>query len=203
MGEQLRKNQEESMSNLLSANLERHVNLKDEEFRIFSNAMRLRKLKNKEFLIKSGEIARSTYFVNKGLLRLYQIQEDGTEKTALFAKEEWWVSDLYSFYSQKPAIHFLQALENSEILELSKSKLEELFFQIPKLERFFRILQQNAFISQNERVMDMLTKSANERYLTFIKKYPKAELRISQKHIASYLGISPEFLSKMKKDIKS
>ena len=190
------------MSNLLSKNLNRHINLNKEEFDFFLNSMKYKEVKRKSFLIQNGEIARSTYFINKGLLRLYKIQDDGNEKTALFAKEEWWVSDLYSFYSQKPANHFLQAIETSQVLELSKNKLEQLFLEIPKLERFFRILQQNAFIAQNERIMDMLTKSATERYLRFIEKYPNAELRISQKQIASYLGITPEFLSKMKNGIK-
>jgi CRP-like cAMP-binding protein len=191
------------MDNLLSKNLKRHIILDKGEFNILFKSMKRKEVSRKEFLIQSGDVAKNTYFITKGLLRLYQIKENGIEKTALFAKEEWWVSDLYSFYSQKPAIHFLQAMEKSEVLVLSKHKLEELFHQIPKLERFFRIIQQNAFISQNERIMDMLTKSAELRYLKFIEKYPKAELRIPQKEIASYLGLTPEFLSKMKKKIKS
>ena len=189
------------MNTLLSQNLNRHISLDETEFELFSHSMKLKRIARKAFLIRAGETAHSTYFVNKGLLRLYQIQKDGTEKTALFAKEEWWVSDLYSFYSQKPASHFLQALEPSEVWELNREKLEKLFLRIPKLERFFRILQQNAFIAQNERIMDMLTHTAEERYLKFIGKYPKAEQRISQKHIASYLGITPEFLSKMKNNV--
>jgi len=94
-------------------------------------------------------------------------------------------------------------LEDSEVLELSKVTLEILYSKIPKLERFFRILHQNAFISQNERVMDMLMQSAKDRYFNFIEKYPDAESRISQKNIASYLGVSPEFLSTMKSKLKS
>ncbi len=191
------------MNNLLEKNFKRHINLNDKEFNIILNSIKWKVVDRKEFLIQSGDVAKNTYFVNKGLLRLYQVQENGVEKTALFAKEEWWVSDLYSFFSQKPAANFLQAIELSEVYVLSKYKLEELFLQIPKLERFFRIIQQNAFIAQNERIMDMLTKSAEQRYLNFIDKFPKAELIISQKQIASYLGITPEFLSKMKKEINS
>ncbi len=188
------------MDELVVKNLNRHIRLNSAEFELFRNSLKFKKIRKKTFLIKSGEIAKSTYFINSGLLRLYQIQEDGTEKTALFAQEEWWVSDLYSFYSQKPAVHFLQALEPSEVWSLSKVQLEKLYLKIPKLERFFRILQQNAFISQNERIMDMMTKSSTRRYLDFINKFPDAEMRISQKHIASFLGITPEFLSTMKKN---
>jgi len=188
------------VNELISENLKRHVKLDSSEFEVFCNALQLKKLDKKSFLIRSGEVVKSTYFVNKGLLRLYQIQDDGSEKTALFAREEWWVSDLYSFYSQKPAIHFLQALEPTEVLVLSKITLEKLYLKIPKLERFFRILQQNAFISQNERIMDLMMKPAAQRYLDFINKFPEAEMRISQKHIASFLGITPEFLSKLKKE---
>lgn len=191
----------DNIYDLLANNLNRHIQLEKEEFELFANSLKHRKIEKKSLLIRSGEIAKCTYFVSRGSLRLYQIQEDGAEKTALFAKEEWWVSDLYSFYSQRPAFHFLQAIEPTEVLELSKKNLERLFLEIPKLERFFRILQQNAFIAQNDRIMDMLTKTAAERYLKFIAKFPDAQLRISQKHIASYLGITPEFLSTMRKDI--
>ena len=134
---------------------------------------------------------------------MYDIDEKGFEKNTLFAKEEWWVSDLYSFHSQKPGIYFLQALEETEVFQLSKHNFENILREIPKLERFFRILHLNAFIAQQERVMFMISKSAEDRYLDFIKRYPNAELRISQRHIASYLGITPEFLSKMKSRLKS
>lgn len=187
------------MKELILKNLKRHIQLNSEEYELFLNSLKLKKLPKKSFLLTNGEVARNTYFVNKGLLRLYQIQEDGTEKTAFFAKEEWWVSDLYSFFSQKPAIHFLETLEPTEVFSLSRTALDELYLKIPKLERFFRILHQNAYVSQNERIMDMMTKTATERYLDFINKFPEAEMRISQKHIASYLGITPEFLSHLRK----
>lgn len=191
------------MTNLLAKNLKRHINLTNEEFDTFYECMTPKVYKRKTFLFQSGEIARNTYFVNKGLLRLYQVLDDGTEKTAVFATEEWWISDLYSFIMQKPATKNLQALEDVEVLALSKYNLETMFLKIPKLERFFRIIQQNSFASQNERIMDMLSSPATERYLKFIEKYPYAEQRISQKYIASYLGVTPEFLSGMKAKLKS
>lgn len=191
------------MNSLLAKNLKRHINLTKEEFARFYGCMTPKVYKRKAFLFQSGEVARNTYFVNKGLLRLYQVLDDGIEKTAVFASEEWWISDLYSFITQKPATKNLQAIEDVEVLALSKHNLESMFLEIPKLERFFRIIQQNSFASQNERIMSMLSMSASERYLKFIEKYPNAEQRISQKYIASYLGVTPEFLSGMKSKLKS
>lgn len=191
------------MTNLLAQNLKKHINLTDEEFSLFYSCMIPKTYNKKAFLFQSGEVARNTYFVHKGLLRLYQVSANGTEKTAVFATEGWWISDLYSFITQKPATKYLQAIEDVEVLALSKHNLEAMFVQIPKLERFFRIIQQNSFASQNERIMDMLSVPAADRYLKFIDKYPQAEQRISQKYIASYLGVTPEFLSGMKSKLNS
>ncbi|NND31039.1 MAG: Crp/Fnr family transcriptional regulator [Saprospiraceae bacterium] len=191
------------MYDRLKRNLGRHIQLDDGEFQLFTTRLVLKTYSKEEYLIQRGQICKYTHFVSRGLIRLFDISEKGYEKNTLFAKEEWWVSDLYSFHSQKPGTYFLQALEDTEAFALSKYEMERLLLEIPKLERFWRILHINAFISQQERVMHMISKTAQERYLDFIAKYPDAEQRISQKHIASYLGITPEFLSKMKSDLKS
>ncbi len=190
------------MYELLKQNLNRHIKLNEEEFGLFLKRLSVKTYLKDSHLIQSGQTCKYTYFVNKGLLRLYDINKKGYEKNTLFAKEEWWVSDLYSFHSQKPGAYFLQALEDTEVFQLSKPAMENLLLEIPKLERFWRILHINAFIAQQERVMDMIAKTAEERYRDFIEKFPEAELRISQRHIASYLGITPEFLSKMKSGLK-
>ncbi|MEM1321818.1 MAG: Crp/Fnr family transcriptional regulator [Bacteroidota bacterium] len=190
------------MYDRLQRNLSRHISLEEREFDLFAQKLIPKRYAKQEYLHQTGEVCKYTYFVNKGLLRLYDIDDKGLEKNTLFAKEEWWVSDLYSFHSQKPGFYFLQALEETEVFQLSKHHLESLLLDIPKLERFFRILHINAFIAQQERVLFMISKSAEDRYLDFIKKYPSAELRISQRHIASYLGITPQFLSKMKSRLK-
>lgn len=191
------------MYELIRKNLNRHIKLDENEFTLFQTELIYNTYKKGTHLLQLGQICKYTYFVNKGLLRLYDIDEKGYEKNTLFAKEEWWVSDLYSYHRQKPGTYYLQALEDTGVFQLSKQKLEHLLLKIPKLERFWRILHINAFIAQQERIMHMVSKTAEERYLDFIKKYPDAELRISQKHIASYLGITPEFLSKMKSKMKS
>ncbi len=190
------------MYELMQKNLNRHIKLEQDEFDLFRKKLVVKHYRKNSFLHQLGQICKYTFFVNKGLLRLYDIDEKGDEKNTLFAKEEWWVSDLYSFHSQRPGTYFLQALEDTEVLQLSKHHMESLLLKIPKLERFWRILHLNAFIAQQERVMHMISKSAEQRYLDFIEKYPNAELRIPQKHIASYLGITPEFLSKMKNRLK-
>lgn len=180
-------------------NISKHTQLEDGEVHIFTSFLKQVTYNKKQYVFTSGKIVKSTYFVNSGCLKLFQVDDDGFEKIALFAPENWWVSDLYSFYSQQPANHFLQATENSELLELSRDNLEILFKEVPKFERFFRIIQQNAFIGQNNRIMQMMTLTAEDRYLNFKKTYPGLDLRISQKDIASYLGITPEFLSSMRK----
>ena len=191
------------MYELIKKNLRRHINLEDELFGLFAKKLVAKTYPKDTHLIQAGDICKYTYFVNRGLIRLYDINKKGIEKNTLFAREEWWVSDLYSFHSQKPGTYFLQTLEDSEVFQLSKHAMENLLLEIPKLERYWRILHINAFISQQERVMHMISKTAEVRYLDFIQKFPDAELRISQKHIASYLGITPEFLSKMKSTLRS
>jgi CRP-like cAMP-binding protein len=134
-------------------------------------------------------------------LRTYTIDENGFEHILMFAIEDWWTGDLYSFPTRKPSNHFIDALEDTEILQISKPNLDKLFEQVPKFERFYRILFQNALIAQHERINQNLSFTAEQRYLHFIKKYPEVEQRISQKHVATFLGITPEFLSMLRKKI--
>jgi CRP-like cAMP-binding protein len=119
----------------------------------------------------------------------------------MFAIEDWWTGDLYSFPTQTPSTYFIDALEDTEVLQLSKTNLEKLYGQEPKFERFYRIIFQNALIAQHERISQNLSFSAEQRYLHFIKKYPEVEQRISQKHVATFLGITPEFLSMLRKKL--
>lgn len=117
----------------------------------------------------------------------------------MFGIEDWWVGDLYSFLTQTPATYFIEALENTTVLQIAKADLEKLYERVPKFERFFRIILQNAFIAQQQRINQTLSLKAEEKYDHFLKKYPQLEQRLSQKHIASYLGITPEFLSMLRR----
>ena len=115
-----------------------------------------------------------------------------------FACEGWWIGDMYSLLSQKPGNLFVEVMEDSEVVLLSKENQEKLYTEIPKLERFFRILTENSLVANQERLMDNLSLTAEERFEKFCKKYPTLIQKIPQKQIASYIGVTPEFFSKMK-----
>jgi len=119
----------------------------------------------------------------------------------MFAVEDWWTGDLYSFLTQTPATFNIDALEDTEVLQISKPNLEKLYESVPKFERFFRFQFQNAFVAQQQRIMQSLSFTAEERYLHFINKYPQLEQRIPQKQVAAYLGITPEFLSMLRRKL--
>ena len=125
---------------------------------------------------------------------------NGDEHNIGFYPENWWVCDIVSFYEEKLSANAIQAMEDSEVYYISLSQLENLFWANPKFERFFRILTQNGFELYERHITSHLYKSAEERYLDFRKRYPGLEKRIAQKHIASYLGITPAFLSMMRKE---
>ena len=186
---------------LILRNLSKHIELTDAEKEIFWSALKTKKVKRHQFLGEAGEVSRYQNFVTKGCLRSYYIDENGFEHNVQFAIEDWWIGDMASFVTKKPALLFIEALEDSEVLQLDNPALEELYIKIPKLERFFRILLQNAFIAFEQRIIAVISKTAEERYLEFSNKYPQLEQRLPQIHIASYLGITPEFLSKIKKKI--
>jgi CRP-like cAMP-binding protein len=131
-------------------------------------------------------------------MRTYFIDSKGQEHIVQFAIEGWWISDLQSFILQAPATFNVQAIEDCELLELSYESLETLYERVPKMERYFRVITQRAFVSFQQRIVQNISMTAEERYLAFRSKYPKIELRIPQRLIASYLGISAEFLSKIK-----
>jgi CRP-like cAMP-binding protein len=187
--------------NLILQNLKKHIDLTDEEKELFCSSLRSKKVKRHQFFGEAGEISRYQNFVNKGCLRSYYVDENGFEHNVQFAVEDWWIGDMASFLTKKPGSLFIEALEDSDVLQLDYPSMEELYIKIPKLERFFRILLQNAFITFEQRIISTISKSAEERYLEFINKYPLFEQRLPQIHIASYLGITPEFLSKIRKKI--
>jgi CRP-like cAMP-binding protein len=179
-------------------NISRFITLTPEEEGYFTSLLKAKKLKKKQYVLQEGDIARHEYFVNKGCLRTYTIDEKGQEHVIQFAIEDWWIGDMYSFLTQTPAKYTIDALEDSEVFCLEKNALEELYVKIPKFEKFFRHLLQNAFISLQERVVGNLSQPADERYCTFITKYSDMEKRLPLKQIASYLGITPESLSRIR-----
>jgi CRP-like cAMP-binding protein len=186
---------------LLKKHINNRVPLTDEEFNICIKFFNSKKLKKHQFLLNEGEICRYIGFVNSGCLRQYSIDNQGAEHIIQFAIEDWWVSDLHSFLSGFPATYNIDALQDSEVLLLDKSARDELLNACPKMERFFRLLIESNHVATNQRISDSLSASAEERYLKFIKTYPQLFEQVTQNQIASYLGITPQSLSRIRKEL--
>lgn len=178
-------------------NVAKHVQLTAEEQAYFMALVKPRSLKRREMLLQIGEVSRYSTFVVKGCLRSYNLDKNGFEHVLSFAPPGWWIADMYSFISQKPGTLFIEALEPSEVLLLAKEDQERLYAEIPKFERFFRILIENSLVSNQQRLLDKLSLPAQERYVNFCKKYPSLVNCLPRKQIASYIGVTPEFFSKM------
>lgn len=194
-------NKQDINFDLLISNVSKHISLTAEEIDFFTALLKLKSLANGEFLLHEGDVCRYESFVIKGCLKTYYLDENGFEHIIDFSIEEWWADDLYSLFTQTASKSNIKAIEETDVLQISKTDLELLYQKIPKFERFFRILFQNAYITQREQINLALSASARERYLLFIKKKPYAEKRFSQKDIASYLGVTPQFLSTLKKKL--
>jgi CRP/FNR family transcriptional regulator, anaerobic regulatory protein len=182
-------------------NIAKIVVLSPEEQALFLSKVETRRYKAKTMLLYAGEICKHSYFVTAGLLRSFNVNDNIVEHVLHFACEGWWIGDMYSLLSQKPGHLFIEVLEDAEVVLLSKENQELLYLEIPKLERFFRILTENALVANQERLMDNLSLTAEERFEKFCKRYPTIIQRVPQKQIASYIGVTPEFLSKMKSKI--
>ncbi|MBE9463707.1 Crp/Fnr family transcriptional regulator [Dyadobacter subterraneus] len=188
------------MNRLILSNFAMHIALSSGEQQKVLALLQQKMVDKRTFLVQAGKVDRYIYFVNRGCLRMYNTDKEGMEHNICFYPENWWACDIVSFFKEKPAVNTIQALEDSEVYYMSLSRLEELFLEIPKFERFFRILTQNGFDLYQKRISSNLSKTAQERYLEFRKLYPGLESRIAQKHVATYLGITPAYLSMMRKE---
>jgi CRP-like cAMP-binding protein len=189
------------MFDLLQKHILKRINLTDEEFERCTTFFIPKKLRKHQFLLQEGEVCRSIAFVVKGCLRCYSVDDKGEEHIVQFAIEDWWISDPYSALTGEPSEYNIDALEDSELLLLEKSAEERLLVEIPKFERLFRILLENRFVASQRRINASLSTSAEERYLGFLKTYPAIVRRVSQNQIASYLGITPQSLSRIRKEL--
>ncbi|MEA5258158.1 Crp/Fnr family transcriptional regulator [Arcicella aquatica] len=176
----------------------KNVAFSEEELRIFNEHLQYKKIKKKTFLLQEGEICNFEAFIIKGCMRKYYIDKNGFEVILQFAIEDWWVSDIASFHEQKPSDLFIEALEDCEIFVLTPDKKEDLLTKAPRFERQFRLLVQKNLSATQSRLINSIAQTAYERYADFLKKYPKIPQRVAQHYIASYLGISAEFLSKVR-----
>jgi len=169
----------------------------DEESALLSK-IKVKKFLKGQFVVQNGEICKYENFVLSGCLRSFYIDNDGLEHVIMFAVENWWTADLGSFITQKPSDLNVQCLENSEIIQIHYNDLQKLYFEIPKLERFFRIIIQKAFVAAQKRIVSNFSMDATDRYIQFREQYHDIEQRVPQYMIASYLGITKEFLSKIR-----
>jgi len=180
-------------------NIGRIIALTDEEKQIFESLIGISSIKRNALLLQEGQICKYEYFILKGCLRSFYIDENLIEHTTMFAIEGWWTGNLKSFVRNTPSTFYVQAQEDSILLKIHKDKIEQLYSKIPKFERYFRILLQNRLLATQDRVSNHLSVPASYRYLQFIKKYPEIEQRVALKHIASYLGITPTYLSRLRR----
>ncbi|WP_348813375.1 Crp/Fnr family transcriptional regulator [Flavobacterium maritimum] len=184
--------------NLILENIAKHVSLTPEEQTLFLSLTETKTYKAKTILLKEAEVCTYSFFVTKGILRSYTIDENGVEHVMSFACPGWWIADMYSYLSQRPGQLYIEVNEDAEVILLSKENQEQLYNTIPKMERFFRILIENSLVANQQRLIDNLSFTAEARYDKFTKKYKELVNCLPQKQIASYIGVTPEFFSKMK-----
>lgn len=182
----------------LFENIERHVDLSSCEKSVLASRLSVIHAKKRQVLLSPGTIGVFKYFILKGSLRQYFVDDDGVEHTTILGTEGWWISDINSFLNNTEAKFHIETMEDSEIAVLAKDDMEELFVLIPQLNVFFRKLYQSAVAAKDERILQMLSSKAEDRFLRFLEKYPDLDSRIPQYYIASYLGVTPEFFSRMK-----
>jgi len=186
------------MYQLIIDNIQKHVSLTEYEKNLFISFLSTKHIKKREFFLQEGEINTHAVFVLSGCLRAYRVDENGFEHILQFAIEDWWIIDVMSFISQKKSYLTIDAIENSHLALLSREHQLELFNKCPKFERYFRIITENRMASLQCRILEHISLPAAERYANFVKDYPKFMLRLPQNQIAAYLGITPEFLSKIR-----
>jgi CRP-like cAMP-binding protein len=181
------------------AHLRRRVPFTDGELALIDAAFTPHEVPRKGFLLRAGEVALHDHYVIRGCLRTYLLTKEGREYDLAFAVEDWWAGDQQSLHTGEPSYLFIEALEPSVVLRVEYRALEQLYEKVPRMERFFRLLLSRAFHSTQDRIYEEHALSVQERLQRCRKRYPWLEQRIPQKHIASYLGITPEFLSKNRK----
>lgn len=183
---------------LLMSSIRRHIDPTADEESYFLSLLQTMEVKKRRFLLQEGDVCRHSAFVVNGCMRSYTVDDNGFEHILQFAPEGWWIADMYSFISGRPGQLYIDALEHSELLLLSKSNQEKLYHDVPKFERFFRIIVENSLVAGRQRILDNMSLSATQRYDQFCQQYPTLIHRLPQKQIAAYIGVTPEFLSKLR-----
>lgn len=188
---------EQQIEKMLS-HIEGLIDLNENEKDYFVSLLKFKRVRKRQYILQGGDVCRYETFIIKGCLRSYLIDEGDVEHVVMFGIENSWIEDGLSLSTGSPSAINIDALEDSEVFQIDKTSLEGLYKKIPAFERFFRIKFQQAFIAEQQRVICNFTKSAQDRYLTFLERFPNLEQRISQRQIASFLGITPQFLSQVR-----
>jgi CRP-like cAMP-binding protein len=186
------------MFELLLQSIQERISISKEEFEFCKTLFIPKKLRKRQYLLQEGDVCRYTAFVEKGILRTFTVDEKGNEPILQFSMESWWIADLYSFLTEEPSIYNIEALEECELLLITKENWEILLDKVPAFERYFRLLIQNNLIATQRRLMSSLSESAEEKYTKLINNFPGCIQRVPQHMIASYLGITPETLSRIR-----
>jgi CRP-like cAMP-binding protein len=189
------------MFEVLFSHVLNKVTLTNKDKELLKTYFTYRKLQKKEFLLYEGQVSTSLSFVTRGLLKSYNIDEKGVEHVNLFAWEGWWTSDLSSFFKQEKSVINIDAIEVSEVLMINLANFEKMTLELPIMDRYFRILFQNSLFTKEHRILSAVTYSAEEKYVNLLTSNPQLLQRVPQNLIASYLGITPETLSRIKRNI--
>lgn len=191
------------MTELLKKNIDAHISLSENETETFCDLFEQKIIPKKSFLLREGEVCKFEGFVIKGLFRVYHIDQNGTEQILYIAIENWWITNIDSFTNETPSQLFIEALEDSEVLVISKKDKEFAYANLPKIEKLFRVMTQKTHVALQRRMIDNLSKTAETRYIEFSEKYPQLIQRLSNIQVAAYLGITNVFLSNIRKKIAS
>lgn len=186
----------------LIEHIKKYVELNESEVNALLTHIKPQKLKKKDYLLKEGDVCKSLYFIEKGCLRMFFINDKGSEQITQFAIENWWIADYMSFGSQTPSQFYIQAIENAEVFSLDHLVQDQLFKEIPQLERYFRLIIQRAYAAAQVKVKYDHDFSKEQRYQHFMFKFPGFAQRIPQYMLASYLGFTPEYLSEIRKNTR-
>lgn len=177
---------------------DRLIPLNQEEKELVMAKFHPRLYRRRQYVLQEGNVCSHFYFVVRGCLRMYKIDGQGNTHVLQFAVENWWINDLGSFHSVRPSLMNIDALEDTVVLQISHGDLISLYKQAPKFDRIFRVLLENSFVRLQERLLQNISSTAEERYQSFLEIYPQLVNRLSQVQIASFLGITPEFLSRLR-----
>lgn len=177
--------------------------LNEEEKSIVEKVFKERRIKRRQFILQEGDICKLNTFVIEGCFKMYMVDAKGKEHNLQFAIENWWIGDIGSFHTEQPSKLYIEAIENSVILQIKKEDQLKLFVEYPKFNRIFRVITENALVSTQRRILQNISSTAEERYVDFMQRYPFFFNRISNVQIASYLGVTPEFLSTIRKRLVS